>query len=823
MRLSRLFIVAALFSAPAIAQQPHFDFTIANIMRGPEVYGRDPQNIRWTADGQWIYFQWLEPGADWRLPLQQFRVRAQAGAKPEAVTPAQMAGVQFTEGGLSSADKKKRLYVSGGTIVVHDVATKSNRIVAQTLEPKTNVIFSADGRSVFYTAENNVFAISLDSGSVRQLTDIRVQAGGAVGAQGGGRAGGGRGAGGRGGNASNDSLSASRIELQREQRELFKVIRDRAFQDSVNRAMGGAGGRGGGRGGRGGGGGGGLPAGLVAPVVRTINLAANERLTNVSMSPSGRGLIMATSIPGTGTTTGTVIPNWVTASGYTEEMAGRTKVGDVVLPTGKLMWMSLPSGQTTDLSLMGGRSGNTAIQGWNESGTVALLGSRSSDNKRRWLHTVTVDSAKVSLIEELVDTAWVGGPCSGCAGFYNAGRRVWWVSETDGYAHLYTANVDGSDKKQMTSGKWEVMSVDLSNDGKSFFITSSEGSPFEQHFFRMPVTGGTRTRLTSAKGGHTVTLSPDESMMADVFSTANRPPELFIQRTAANAPASQLTVSPTADWLAFDWKIPEIVDIPASDGVRVPARIYKPAEWNAAPNGAAVIFVHGAGYLHNVHNYWSTYSREYMFNQYLASQGYVVLDIDYRGSAGYGRDWRTAIYRWMGGRDLQDHVDGVKYLQKTSGIDPERVGIYGGSYGGFITLMALFTEPKWFGAGAGLRSVTDWAHYNHGYTSNILNTPQTDTLAYRRSSPIYFAEGLEDPLLMLHGMVDVNVHFSDIVRLTQRLIELGKKNWALQPYPVEDHGFVRPDSWTDEYTRIFDLFEGTIRKGGKTLPPPGGG
>ncbi len=102
--------------------------------------------------------------------------------------------------------------------------------------------------------------------------------------------------------------------------------------------------------------------------------------------------------------------------------------------------------------------------------------------------------------------------------------------------------------------------------------------------------------------------------------------------------------------------------VPASDGVQVPARIYRPKDMGAQPNGAAVIFVHGAGYLHNVHNYWSTYSREYMFNQYLASKGYVVLDLDYRGSAGYGRDWRTAIYRWMGGRDLQDHVDGSRYL-----------------------------------------------------------------------------------------------------------------------------------------------------------------
>ncbi|HEX4936934.1 MAG TPA: prolyl oligopeptidase family serine peptidase, partial [Gemmatimonadaceae bacterium] len=154
--------------------------------------------------------------------------------------------------------------------------------------------------------------------------------------------------------------------------------------------------------------------------------------------------------------------------------------------------------------------------------------------------------------------------------------------------------------------------------------------------------------------------------------------------------------------------------------------------------------------------------------------------------------------------------DAVQWLKQQHGIDPERVGIYGGSYGGFITLMALFTEPKSFGAGAALRSVTDWAHYNHGYTGRILNLPQDDTLAYRRSSPIFFAEGLEDPLLMAHGMVDVNVHFQDIVRLTQRFIELGKTRWELAVYPVEDHGFVRPDSWSDEYRRIFELFEATL-------------
>jgi len=199
-----------------------------------------------------------------------------------------------------------------------------------------------------------------------------------------------------------------------------------------------------------------------------------------------------------------------------------------------------------------------------------------------------------------------------------------------------------------------------------------------------------------------------------------------------------------------------------------------------------------------------------MFHNLLTDLGYTVLDIDYRASSGYGRDWRTGIYRHMGGKDLSDQVDGAKHLVEKYGVDADRIGIYGGSYGGFITLMALFTAPEVFKSGAALRSVTDWAHYNHGYTSNILNTPEEDPIAYRRSSPIYFAEGLKGNLLMAHGMVDVNVHFQDVVRLYQRLIELGKDNWEMAIYPVEDHGFVEPSSWTDEYKRILKLFNNTL-------------
>ena len=165
----------------------------------------------------------------------------------------------------------------------------------------------------------------------------------------------------------------------------------------------------------------------------------------------------------------------------------------------------------------------------------------------------------------------------------------------------------------------------------------------------------------------------------------------------------------------------------------------------------------------------------------------------------------------MGGKDLDDIVDAAKYVVAEHGVDPKKIGLYGGSYGGFLTLMGMFTQPDVFAAGAALRPVSDWGYYNQGYTADILNLPQTDSEAYRKSSPIYFAQGLKGALLICHGMVDTNVEFQDSVRLIQKLIELHKENWQVAVYPVENHGFVEPSSWADEYKRILTLFEENLK------------
>jgi dipeptidyl aminopeptidase/acylaminoacyl peptidase len=325
--------------------------------------------------------------------------------------------------------------------------------------------------------------------------------------------------------------------------------------------------------------------------------------------------------------------------------------------------------------------------------------------------------------------------------------------------------------------------------------------------------GGERTRLTTRPGAHFVEVSPDEATFADVFSDAAHPPEVHLVPARGTGAGRQVTTSTRPAFRSYAWTTPPVAAFKARDGMKVPARLYTPQSVGAPPDPRrpAVIFIHGAGYLQNAHRYWSTYFREYMFHHVLATRGYVVLDVDYRGSAGYGRDWRTAVAGHMGGKDLDDIVDAAAYLVAEHGVDPKRIGVYGGSYGGFLTLMALFTSPDTFAAGAALRPVTDWAHYNHPYTSSILGQPPKDAEAYRRSSPIYFASGLKSALLICHGMVDTNVHFQDSVRLAQRLIELGKEDWELAAYPVENHGFTEASSWTDEYKRVLALFERKLR------------
>jgi len=780
-------IIALLLAATGAQAQEITPLTVEKIMKDQKWLGTSPSGYRWSGDSKKIYFDWNPENKD---KAQLYEVAA-AGGKPVKAAEKAVENDFFKEYTFNR-EHTLGLYESAGDLFLYQVKSRKKQQLTNTSDRESNASFLADGKITFQR-ERNTFLLDLKTNELTQLTNFVEGAKKPVAIKG---------------------QNAQDAWLKTEQTELFEVIKNKKAPVAFNF----------GRGAR----------GTDKKALRSLYLE-DKTLAGVVVSPDAR-FIAYRLITLAKDNKQTIVPSYVTASGYTEDIAGRTKVGatmanyesyiyDKQRDTVYLIHTEQISG-IKDLpdylkdypeklkaakSKNADRAVNLSNPIWNDSGSFAIVVAESLDNKDLWILKLDAATGNLSVLDRQRDEAWIGGPGVGPGNIsWIDHTHFYFQSEASGYSHLYVFDTAKGSKKQLTSGKWEVQKLQLSQDKKTFYFTANTEHPGITHFYKIGVNGGEPVKITSMKGGNEVTLSPDEKWLAINYSYMNKPWELYVQANKPGAKAVKVTASSSAEFKAYPWREPEMVSFKNRYGAEVYARVY-PAK-NPPANRPAVVFVHGAGYLQNVHYWWSTYSREYMFNNLLADHGYTVIDIDYTGSAGYGRDHRTGIYRHMGGKDLTDQVDGVKFLVEKYKVDPKHVGLYGGSYGGFITLMALFKEQNVFSSGAALRSVTDWAHYNHGYTANILNEPFNDELAYKRSSPIYFADGLKGNLLMLHGMVDVNVHFQDIVRLSQRFIELGKNNWELAVYPVEDHGFVQPSSWTDEYKRIFKLFETTLKK-----------
>jgi dipeptidyl aminopeptidase/acylaminoacyl peptidase len=817
LNLSVLLVLLVLQARPA----GNFALTVDNIMRGPGLVGYEPAAVRWSYDSQWLYFQWKQYGDKVTAPLDTYVVnrdgsglRKLTGFEIKQLPPAL---------GDTSKDKRLTTWSNAGDLFVYDNTTGKIQQLTWTTDTETNPHFTHDGKRIYFTRSNNLYVMSLDSGMLAQLTDIRAAGAPAPAAAPAGF--GGRG-GGRGVLAAPPTAatgdppprgSDSQEYLKKEQKELLESVRDRAAireeQDKERQSQ--------------------NPR-------KPFTLQPRQSVGALQLTPDEKYVIASVFEAGATPAKNTIVPNYVTESAYTEDIPGRSNVGDtqaasrlaiINVETGEVKWTEhgqkrvAPAGEvgqrtesgkeagadtTPPPPALGDRDVQLGLPVWSEDGAKAVISARAADNKDRWILALDPATGKTRVLVNIHDNAWVGGP-QGTAilGWMKNDREVFFQSEKTGYSHLYTVAFDGGEPRALTSGNWEVLDARQSRDKSKFYLTASAEGPFDQHLYEMAAEGSTLTRLSKLPGRHAATYSPDERWVADIYSYTNKPPDLYVQENRPRVDETRLTTSPSPEFSQYAWQDVPIVKVPARDGVPVPARLFKPA--NFKPGGPAVVFVHGAGYLQNVDHKWSTYYHEYLFDHILMDRGFLVIDVDYRGSAGYGRDWRTAVYEHMGGKDLDDIVDAARYVVAQHGVDPKKIGVFGGSYGGFITLMAMFTQPGVFAAGAALRPVSDWALYNHGYTSNILNTPQADAEAYRKSSPIFFAEGLKGALLICHGMVDTNVEFQDTVRLVQRLIELRKENWSLAVYPVEDHGFVQPASWADEYKRILALFEKNLK------------
>jgi dipeptidyl aminopeptidase/acylaminoacyl peptidase len=767
----------------AITAQPagKFELTIDNIMRGPELVGYEPTDVRWSGDGERIYFHWKQASDPLLHDPDTYVVNREGGALRK-LSLDEARSAPPASGDLSK-DHKRIVYAREGDVYVYDQSTGQTKRLTHTNDIESSPHWLNDGQRVSFTRANNLYVLSLADASIEQLTDIRMP--GAPAAAANGPAGRGPAAAAATTPTEEQKGTDSQEFLKKEEKDLLLVVRERAAKRAEDKAE----------------------RERENPR-KPFTLAARQSVGNLQLSPD-ETLVTASIVEREEKTKNAIVPNFVTESAYTEDISSRNKVGDVQNKT-KLAILGVRTGEVKWVEH--GQKGEVQLSQpvWSEDGTRAALQARAADNKDRWILALDAATGKTRVLVDNHDNAWVDGPGAFTLGWLKSDRDLYFQSERSGYSQLYSVGFDGGEAKALTSGDFEVVSAVLSRDKSKFLLTTSEADPGEEQIYEMPAEGGKRVRLTRMTGGHRVVVSPDERWMADVYSYSNKPPELYSGEVKADAKETKLTASPAPEFSQYPWLDVPIITFAARDGAKVRAHIYKPA--NFKKGGPAVIFVHGAGYLQNVHRHWSSYSHEYMFNQLLMERGYLVLDIDYRGSAGYGRDWRTAIYEHMGGKDLEDNVDAARWLVSQHGVDAKRIGLYGGSYGGFITLMAMFTTPDVFTAGAALRPVTDWAHYNHPYTSNILNNPQSDAEAYRRSSPIYFAQNLKGALLICHGMVDTNVHFQDTVRLVQRLIELRKENWQVAVFPVEDHGFIQPTSWADEYKRILALFDANLKK-----------
>ncbi len=760
--------------------------TVDKIMQDPKWIGTSPSNIIWSYDSHSIYFQW---NPEKHISDSAYKYSLADNKISKATYIQKQLAEDIANGTLNKA-KTAMAFIHNNDVYMITIATGKIMRITQTEDFKNVQSFANNDSDVIYTLNDNVFSWNIYNGITKQLTNFIKSSPPPV-------------------NhdtqqeqwLKNEALRTSSVIKRRSD----KADSAKAFLDSNKEKD-----------------------------LRKIYIGKKE-FQQLTISPDER-FIAYSLYEKNDAAKETVVPAYVTKEGFTKDIPGRTKAGR---PEGDYSFFVFDKLKDTVIAVATDSivgiydkpeflknypdtnknakpvARKVIVQGpyWNDAATAAFVDIVSLDFKDRWLMQLNAVTGKLLLIDRQHDSAWIAGPGiawlePGNVGWIN-NSTIYFQSEATGYSQLYAYNLNTHQHSAITSGNYEIQKAILSSDKKYFYLVTNEEHPGKQSIYRINNDGSNKIKLTSFTGQYEMFLSPDEKHLAYRYSYQNKPWELFYQSVKTTENPTQVTDKAMSDsFKAYPWRDTKIFTFTARDSAQVYARIYEPKE--GTKNNAAVIFVHGAGYLQNVDYGWSYYFHEMMFNNLLADKGYTVMDIDYRASEGYGRNWRTAIYRYMGGKDLDDEVDAAHYLVHYLGIDSTRIGMYGGSYGGFMTLMAMFTKPDVFKAGAALRSVTDWAHYDHGYTAAILNEPFTDSIAYAHSSPINFASGLKNHLLICHGMVDENVHFQDDVRLVQRLIELGKDNWELAVYPVEDHGFIEPSSWTDEYKRILKLFDDNL-------------
>jgi len=768
--------------------------TLQQIMADPQWIGHAVEQAWWSLNGERIFFR--QQRQDSSL-YDVYALDMADNTVPELLSNDQRVKVNEQQP-VYASNNELALYLRQGDVWLHDRATDSSRQLTITAADEQQPRFSADGKTVLYRRDNAWYMLDLGDGIEHLAADLRAE--------------------------DDPEAEQEQALLQQRQLELFSTLRELRQQREDEKAQDDA-----------------LIAAADQLALQPWYLGEQYRLLNSSLAPDGRHMLVVTTASKAEPGRRGKMPEYVTESGHVDVEDVRTRVGED-MPSAQQLWLLdlpqrmqyqldmsvLPGIEQDPLAALRKQQDLAAQEGlrdvhitgieWHASGTEVAVQLKSVDNKDRWIATLDFSGQTLQPRHRLTDSAWINWSFNDFGWLsrtQSASEQpvLWYLSEETGYAHLYTLDLQRNKPRQRTSGDWEVSSPQALGDGSGFYFIANREQPFEYELYRLQLDGNDEslTLLTDLDGVMAFTPSADDSQILLRYSGSYLPPQLAMLDVGTLA-TTRLTDTRTERFRAVPWQLPQLVAIPSQHdaGQAIWSKLYLPDFMQHPGPRPVVMFVHGAGYTQNTHLRYPYYFREQMFHNLLTQRGYIVLDMDYRASAGYGRDWRTAIYRQMGHPELEDLLDGIDWLAAKYPADKQRVGVYGGSYGGFMTLMAMFRAPDSFVAGASLRPVTDWTAYNHPYTANILNTPALDPEAYRKSSPIDHAQGLQGHLLIAHGMLDDNVFYQDSVRLAQRLIELRKDSWELASYPMEAHGFEHADSWYDEYRRILELFERTL-------------
>jgi dipeptidyl aminopeptidase/acylaminoacyl peptidase len=444
---------------------------------------------------------------------------------------------------------------------------------------------------------------------------------------------------------------------------------------------------------------------------------------------------------------------------------------------------------------------------WSPDGRHLLGLVLNPDLKRAQILVFDAETGKSKAVFEHKDATWVDQIQFGWS---PDSSQVWFTCDADGWLHLYRVSAVGGKLEQVTRGNWEIRSEQSIYPqkpqwvGQYLYYTSTEEGTAQRHFYRIKPDGSGKERLSAGEGIQIGIVSEDGEHRAELRAGLAHPIELYVDGSA-------VTHRTGPKFAAYRWPETQFISFPSrGDGATVQAKMLLPEGYSVSGSEKkwpAIFFIHGSGIATSVLAQWGSYQEfRYVFNSYLAHRGYVVFDLDYRGSTGYGRAWRSGVYLNMGGPDLDDVLGEIDFATKLANIDMRRIGIWGVSYGGFMTDMAMFRAPDAFHAGAAFSAVNDWENYNAEYTEERLNRPEDNPEAYRRSSPLWFSQHLKNPLLIVHGFVDDNVLFQDAVQLTEKLVHEGRRFDEIF-YPEESHGFMRDETLIDCFQRASDFFD----------------